>query len=251
MKYLITITIAILFYTTFQSCGTTKNVISTEPLYQSNDLVITQVSENAFMFTSFLPTDDFGLVPGNGVIIRNNNEAIVFNTTADDKSSEELIKWISDSLHCKINEVIPTHYHPDCLGGLRAFENHGIPSYAFYKTIDFAKESNFAVPQNSFRDSLILKVGNQEIIAKFFGEGHTRDNIICYYPKENVMFGGCLIKELNATKGYLKDANLNSWSASVEKVKEAYPNVKVIVPGHGKYGGKSLLDYTIALFKTP
>ena len=63
------------------------------------------------------------------------------------------------------------------------------------------------------------------------------------------MFGGCLIKEINATKGYLKDANTNSWSSTVEKVKMAYPNVKIIVPGHGRYGDKKLLEYTIELFK--
>ena len=64
------------------------------------------------------------------------------------------------------------------------------------------------------------------------------------------MFGGCLIKELNAGKGYLGDANVTDWSGTVEKVKMEYPNVKIIVPGHGEYGSKKLLDYTINLFKT-
>ena len=63
------------------------------------------------------------------------------------------------------------------------------------------------------------------------------------------MFGGCLIKELDATKGYLGDANVAAWSNTVEKVKNAYPNVKIIIPGHGNYGDKKLLDYTINLFK--
>jgi len=63
------------------------------------------------------------------------------------------------------------------------------------------------------------------------------------------MFGGCLIKELNATKGYLGDANTKDWSSTVLKVKSAYPNVKIIVPGHGNYGDQKLLDYTIQLFK--
>ena len=64
------------------------------------------------------------------------------------------------------------------------------------------------------------------------------------------MFGGCLIKELNASKGYLGDANVADWSGTVEKVKKEYPNVKIIVPGHGAPGSKKLLDYTIKLFKT-
>lgn len=146
--------------------------------------------------------------------------------------------------------IIPTHYHLDCLGGLKAFHDKGIHSYAYFKTVELATKSNFVVPENSFKDSLVLKMGNQEITVKFFGEGHSKDNVVGYFPNENVMFGGCLIKEVNATKGYLGDANINDWPGTVEKIKKEYPHVKVIVPGHGKFGNEKLLDYTIELFKT-
>lgn len=250
MKNTIQILTFLILSTLALSCSTLRKTTTVSgALYKSNNLTVTQVSENAFEFASSLQTKDYGLVPGNGLIVRDNNEVILFNTTADDTSSEELIQWIKNSLHCKINAVIPTHFHPDCLGGLKAFDDNNIPSYAYYKTIELAKESNFVVPKFSFKDSLILKVGNKDIVAKFFGEGHTKDNIVGYFPSENIMFGGCLIKEINAAKGYLKDANTNSWSSTVEKVKTAYPNVKVIVPGHGKYGDEKLLEYTIELFK--
>lgn len=242
--------ISIFLLLTIISCSTIKKTASTtKPLYQTNELIITQVSKNAFEHTSFLQTKDYGLVPGNGLVVRNNNEAIIFDTPADDKSADELIKWVENTLHCKIVAVIATHFHPDCLGGLKAFHDKGIPSYAYFKTIELAKESNFVVPENSFKDSLILKMGNQEVTAKFFGEGHTKDNVVGYFPSENVMFGGCLIKEMNATKGYLHDANVDDWSATVGKVKKEYPHVKVVIPGHGKYGNGKLLDYTIKLFQ--
>jgi len=47
----------------------------------------------------------------------------------------------------------------------------------------------------------------------------------------------------------LGDANVSAWSGTVEKVKKEYPNVKIVVPGHGDYGDGRLLDYTIILFK--
>jgi metallo-beta-lactamase class B len=93
-------------------------------------------------------------------------------------------------------------------------------------------------------------VGDQFVTAKYFGEGHTKDNVIGYFPSENILFEGCLIKELKAGKGYLGDANIKAWPYTVEKVKIAYPNVKIVVPGHGEYGNSKLLDYTIQLFKT-
>jgi metallo-beta-lactamase class B len=63
-----------------------------------------------------------------------------------------------------------------------------------------------------------------------------------------VIFGGCLIKEVGAGKGNLADANTIDWSNTVRKIRDEYPDVKRIVPGHGQPGGIELLDYTIKLF---
>ena len=250
MKPLIKILFILLIsITDFKSIAQKQSVFKAKVIYKSKDLVITQIAKNAFEHTSFKQTNDFGYVPCNGLVVRNSNEVIIFDTPTNDKSSALLIKWIKEKLHCKINAIIPTHFHDDCLGGLKAFDENGIPSFAYFKTIALAKENNYVVPKNSFSDSLILKVGNQHIIAKFFGEGHTKDNVIGYFPSEKIMFGGCLIKELEAGKGYLGDANIGEWSNTVEKIKKKYPNVKTVIPGHGDYGNIALLDYTIALFK--
>lgn len=233
-------------------CGFAQKRSAFKPkeVYASKDLIVLQITENAFKHTSFKQTNDFGYVPCNGLIVRDKDEVIVFDTPTNDKNAEELIKWLKETLHCKINAIIPTHFHDDCLGGLKAFHDHAIPSYAYFKTIELAQENNYVVPQNSFRDSLTLKVGNQISMAKFLGEGHTKDNVVGYFPSENVMFGGCLIKELKANKGYLGDATVAEWSNTVQKVKKAYPRVKMVVPGHGQHGTQKLLDYTIDLFQT-
>jgi metallo-beta-lactamase class B len=251
MKIIIeTLLIIVISITGLHGMAQKQAAFKPREVYRSSDLVITQITENSFEHTSFKQTNDFGNVPCNGLIVTNSNEAIVFDTPTNNKSAEELVKWIEETLHCKINAVIPTHFHDDCLGGLKAFVEKGIPSYGYFKTIELAKEQGFVVPGNSFKDSLILPVGKENIIAKFFGEGHTKDNIVGYFPAENILFGGCLIKELKASKGYLGDANIADWSGTVQKVKKEYPHVKVIVPGHGAFGNKKLLDYTIKLFST-
>ncbi|MDR4892822.1 MULTISPECIES: CHM family subclass B1 metallo-beta-lactamase [unclassified Chryseobacterium] len=232
------------------SCGSqNKESFKAKKIYESNNLIITQISENSFIHTSFKQTNDFGNVPCNGLIVKDHQEAIVFDTPTDDKSSEELIQWIKGKLHAKIKAVIPTHFHDDSLGGLMAFHKNGIPSYSYVKTIELARENNFVIPENGFNDSVVLKVGDKDVMAKFFGEGHTKDNVVGYFPSENILFGGCLLKELEAGKGYLGDANVSAWSGTVEKVKKEYPHVKIVIPGHGESGDGKLLDYTIALFK--
>ncbi len=251
MKTIINNTLLFLILAFVLNCNS-RNLTNFKPniIYQTEKLIITQISENSFVHTSFLQTNDFGNVPCNGLIVRDKNETIIFDTPTDDKGSEELIKWIGQKLSSKINAIIPTHFHKDCLGGLNAFHNHKIPSYANVKTIELAKENNYTIPQNAFESDLTLDVGTEKTITKFFGEGHTKDDVVGYFPSENIMFGGCLIKELHANKGYLGDANVYAWSNTVQKVKDEYPNVKIVVPGHGKFGNKRLLDYTIKLFKT-
>lgn len=231
-------------------CKSLKNVsISSTEVFKDNLLIITQISENAFVHTSFKQTEDFGYVPCNGLIVTNNHEVIIFDTPTNDSAADFLINWVDEKLNGTINAVIPTHFHDDCLGGLGAFHRRKIPSYANDKTIELAKKDGAVVPINAFKDSLILQMGSEIVIAKYFGEGHTKDNIIGYFPSENIMFGGCLIKELKASKGYLGDANLMSWSHTVALVKQTYPNVQIVVPGHGRFGSQKLLDYTIQLFK--
>ncbi|MDR6968173.1 metallo-beta-lactamase class B [Flavobacterium arsenatis] len=229
---------------------TDKNTLP-KAIYQSDDFIITQLSENTFEHKSFLQTKDFGKVPCNGMIVRDKGEAVLFDTTSDHITSALLIKWVEENLKCKIKAVVVTHFHIDNLGGLKAFEQAGIPSYANFKTIENAKERNENLPQNGFNDMLEIKVGNKKVIARFFGEGHTKDNTIGFFPDEKVLFGGCLIKEMNATKGNLADANEDEWATTVKKIKDAYPDVQWVIPGHGQYGDKKLLDYTIELFKKP
>lgn len=217
-------------------------------VYRSAEITINQISANTFQHISYLSTNDFGNVPCNGLIVRDKNEVVIFDTPTNDKSAEALIQWVSKSLYAKIKAIVPTHFHGDCLGGLEAFHGQNIPSYASEKTISLAKENDYIIPQNGFSDSLSIQVGQEHVMISFVGEGHTKDNVVAYFPKEEVLFGGCLIKEMNATKGYLGDANVEQWPLTVQKLKKKYPQIKWVVPGHGQWGDQQLLDYTIELF---
>jgi metallo-beta-lactamase class B len=250
MKALVSIIVFLLFDNLYAQDITSPKEFKPIDIYHSDDLIIIQISENAFLHTSFKQTNDFGNVPCNGMIVRNSNEVVVFDTPTNNKSAEELIKFIKEKLHSKINAIIPTHFHDDCLGGLSSFHSNKIPSFANTITIELAKTNKLVIPQNGFKDSLKLSIGNTYAVVKYFGQGHTKDNVVGYFPKENILFGGCLIKELKATKGYLGDANVGEWSTTVEKVKQQYPNAKIVIPGHGEIGNKNLLDYTIKLFKS-
>ena len=134
-------------------------------VYKTKTLIITKLSNHVYEHTSFLKTNDFGTVDCNGMIVINENEAIVFDTPADNESAAELIKYLSITHHYKINGIIPTHFHEDCVGGLEKFNENNIPSYASNKTIAFLKKKGkvFSKPIQGFDDSLTLNVGNKKV----------------------------------------------------------------------------------------
>lgn len=213
--------------------------------YVSENLKIEKISDNLFKHISYLQTEDYGKIPCNGIIYFNKNEVIIFDTPVNDKASAELISWIGKKT---IKAVVATHFHEDCLGGLKEFHANGITSYANRMTIILAEQDNQVLPKNSFEKELKIRIGNEIVIAKNFGQGHTKDNIIAYIADEKAMFGGCLIKELGAGKGNLADANILEWPITVAKIKNELPELEIVIPGHGKNGGIELLDYTINLF---
>ncbi len=217
-------------------------------IYKTETLQIEQLTEHTFRHISFLQTTDFGNVGCNGMLVIDANEALIFDTPATEEASVELINWVENVLKCKIKGVVATHFHNDCLAGLNEFHSRNIRSYANAKTIKLAKAQNVLPPQYGFKKWFKLNVGTKIVVNEFLGEGHTKDNIVSYFPDEKVLFGGCLIKELGAGKGYLGDANLKAWSKTVVKVKKRFPDAAIIIPGHGTVGGSALLDYTIILF---
>lgn len=220
-------------------------------VYQTENLIIKRLSNHVYEHISYLNTDDFGKVASNGMLVINENKGVVFDTPTEEKSSLEFINFVRDELNCELIALLPTHFHKDCIGGIAAFEKHSIPTYASNQTITLLKKNGqkFSKPINDFDNYIALNIGNKKVYAEYFGEGHTKDNIVGYFPDDEAVFGGCLIKELGASKGYLGDANIKVWSETVEKVKLKYPNAKIVIPGHGKSGETELFDYTIQLFK--
>lgn len=212
-------------------------------------LSIVKLSEHVYQHISYLETETWGKVACNGMIIIVGENAIIFDTPSDIKSTVQLSRHLNIN-GIKINAVLPTHFHEDCVGGLEEFRRRKIPIYISNKTLEIMKTkgdySKFTF--ETFDKELEMYLNGDTIKVEYFGAGHTSENVTVYYNKDEALFGGCLVKELKADKGNLEDANVSEWPTTVKKIKEAHPNLKTVIPGHGKAGGEELLDYTIKLF---
>jgi metallo-beta-lactamase class B len=117
-------------------------------------------------------------------------------------------------------------------------------------TVDLAKEHGMPVPQNGFTDSLHLSFQGEEVYCYYPGGGHSTDNIVVWIPSEKILFGGCMVKDIHSRGlGNLSDAKVEEWPGTIQKVTEKFPEANIVIPGHGKIGGKEILQHTKELLK--
>lgn len=185
----------------------------------------------------------------NGMVTINNGEGIIVSTPPTDEATSELIKWVVDSLKVKIIGVIVDSWHPDNMEGLDVFHTQKIKSYANEMTRQIAINKGLPVPQVGFTGKMDLKVGDKKLILKYFGPAHTSDGIVVWIPSEKILFGNNGVRNFNGWIGNIGDANLQEWPKTIERVKMEFGTTKLVIPGHGNYGGPELLDYTISLYR--
>jgi metallo-beta-lactamase class B len=216
----------------------------------ADDLELIKLSEKAYIHVSYFETQSFGRVAANGLLLVDKGEAFLFDSPWNDAQTEKLLAFISDSLKTGVSTFIPTHWHGDCVGGIGCLHSKGVKSYANQMTVDILKEKGLPVPQQGFKDSLSLKLNDIEVYCYYLGAGHSTDNIVAWIPAERILFGGCMVKDLNSKGlGNLSDAKTEEWPETIQKVIAKFPDVKTVIPGHGRIGGIELLKHTKELLK--
>lgn len=238
----------------------------------NENLSVTEIEKDVFVVNHSFPWSS------NSLLIRvSNSDCILVNTLCDNQGARMLVDWMKSSLG-EVNLVaINTGFHVDNIGGNAFLLSKGIAVYGSDLTAKLVaergqKEKNrlleeFKLPENrkyydAYKDltfvppnrifdinqGLLLKIGDEDVNVFYPGPSHTLDNVVVYFPKRKILFGGCMIKSLDSKDaGYTADADMQKWPRSVEKVLSVYKDAKIVVPGHGNYGDTTLIKHTIEL----
>ena len=214
------------------------------------DIELIKINENFYVHTSWFDFPNSGRFSSNGLIFVKNGKALLVDTPNTNEQTLILYNFLQDHLSTTITKAIVGHSHSDCMGGLSALHERGVESIASSKTIQICTSQKLPIPKKSFVDSMVLEFEGETVISRYFGAGHTVDNIIVYFPASRILFGGCLIRNLNAKGlGNTKEAVIEHWDKTVLNIKKAYPLIELIIPGHGSLGNRDLLDHTLTLIK--
>lgn len=265
----IVILTASLFFTTMVRAQNEKVVIEL-----GQDLLVTKIDEDVFVVTHSFPW------PGNSLLVRVSPTDIVFVDTPYDNAATELVVQWAKGHFGDINLIeINTGYHVDNLGGNGYLLAQDIPVYGSDLTAKLLKDKReetrkqilewldspkhqrfyeahrvleYFSPDHIFNlsDGLKLTIGDEDVEVFFPGASHSPDNVVVFFPKRRVLFGGCMIKALESKDlGFTGDADLDEWPKSAKRVLEKYKDSRVVIPSHGKWGDLSLVSHTIELLE--
>lgn len=228
--------------------GLVSSIAQTNKIVIDNDIQLIHLQDSIFVHVTWHHLDNFGRFPSNGLIVIKNGQALMIDTPMDNDKTERLTRYLKDSMSVDLAKLIIGHFHDDCMGGLGYLQSTGIESIANLTTIEKCKEIGLPVPTTPFTDSLTFDFNGEQMDCRFFGAGHSFDNITVWIPDKKILFGGCLIRSMDSKGlGNLSDAVVNDWDTTVEKVMKKYPEIKTVIPGHGDLGGIELLSHTIEL----
>jgi metallo-beta-lactamase class B len=261
--------IGLVLWVCFTLIGTT--VLAVEQVVLDDELAIQTVEPGVFMVVHRFPS------ACNSLIVQCSDRDFVWvDTPCTNQATEQVHRWLRQTFTDPNVIEINTGFHNDNLAGNGYLIAQGVPCYGSDLTPKLIVERweqtkqkvlpTYAKAGEKYRDALLndklippnrlyplsrgltLTIGAKSVEVFFPGASHTPDNVVVYFKSRRILFGGCMIKALDAkTPGFVGDADMAAWPISVQKVLERYPETHLVVPGHGTWGDLELLRHTIRL----
>ena len=218
---------------------------------QTNEakLKISHLTGDFYIYTTY-NTYQGSQIPANGMYLLTNNGVVLFDTPWDTTQFQPLLDSIRLRHNKNVTMCIATHWHSDRTEGLEYYQNKGIKTYTTSLTDELSKKNNKKRAEYLIEKDTIFNVGQYSFETYYPGQGHTADNIVIWFDKEKILYGGCLIKGADAESlGYLGDANVTEYYSTLKKVQQKCPNPKFIIISHSGWDNINSLKHSIKLAK--
>jgi metallo-beta-lactamase class B len=189
-------------------------------------------------------------IGANGMYLLTNAGAVLVDSPWDTTQFQPLLDSIKVRHNKKVVMCIASHFHEDRTGGLEYFRQQGIKTYTTKKTDTLSlkrgrKRAEFLIEQDT-----AITVGQYVLQTYYPGHGHTPDNIVIWFEKEKVLYGGCLIKSTDDNSlGNLADASVKDYANTLRNVQEKFKKPKFIIPGHNGWSSTKSLKHSLKMAK--
>lgn len=212
-------------------------------------LEIRQLTGNFYIYTTYNYYEG-NRIPANGMYLLTSQGALLFDSPWDTTQFQPLLDSILARHGQKVVWCLATHFHDDRSGGLTFYGQQGIATYTTRKTDELSQQrsknrARFIIPEDT-----VFTIGEYSFRVFCPGPGHTPDNIVAWFEKERILYGGCLIKSVeDATLGYLGDADEQRYAATLQNVKRSCRRPAYIIPGHSDWTSRRSLKHSLKMAK--
>ena len=212
-------------------------------------LKISHLTGDFYIYTTYNVYEG-SQIPANGMYLVTKNGVVLFDTPWDTTQFQLLL----DSIQLKHKEMVvlcfATHWHSDKTAGLEYYRQQGIKTYTTVLTDELSKQNNKKRAEFLMAKDTVFQVGQYSFETYYPGQGHTADNIVIWFKKEKILYGGCLIKGVDDENlGYLGDANVTEYASTLKRVQKKCRKPKFIVIAHSDWKNIHSLKHSLVMAK--
>jgi metallo-beta-lactamase class B len=212
-------------------------------------LKISPLVGDFYIYTTY-NTYEGNSTPANGMYFITNNGVVLFDTPWDTTQFQPLLDSIQAKHQKAVIACIATHWHSDRTEGLEYYKQKGIKTYTTILTDELSKRNNKKRAAFLILNDTTFNFSEYTFETFYPGKGHTEDNIVLWFDKQKILYGGCLIKGAEATNlGYLGDGDVLAYYSTLKNVAKKYPNPEYIIVSHHDWNSKKSLQHSIKMAK--
>lgn len=212
-------------------------------------LVISHLMGDFYIFTTY-GSFKGNPVPSNSMYLVTSKGVVLFDTPWDSTQFQPLLDSIKIRHNKEVVLCISTHFHADRTAGLEYYTQKGIKTYTTERTDKLSKARKEKRAEFLIHSDTLFRVGEHTFRTYYAGQGHSPDNIVIWFDKEKVLYGGCLVKSSEADDlGNLGDANVKEWTLTIKKIQSSFRNPEYIIPGHLDWHSSKSLTHTLNLIQ--
>jgi glyoxylase-like metal-dependent hydrolase (beta-lactamase superfamily II) len=201
---------------------------------------VQKVADNYYVLLSSTPGNDATFSGGNvGVFITANGVVLVDTKLAT--WGQTFLDRVKSVTNKPVTMIINTHTHGDHTGNDDKFGTNveivaqDNTKANMAKMDAFKSDKAVFLPKKTFKDTMTLGSGKEQINLYYFGAGHTNGDAMVYFPALRVLQTGDLFARKDAPR--IDRANGGSGVAYPQTLSKAVAtlkslNIDVVVPGH-------------------
>jgi len=210
---------------------------------------ITHLTGDFYIFTTYNLYKG-NPVPANGLYLVTNAGVVMIDTPWDTTQFQPLLDSIKARNNKNVVLCIATHFHEDRTNGLEYYRAQGIKTYTTRQTDELSKKTGKKRAEFLMDKDTLFHIGQYSFQTYYPGKGHAPDNIVIWFEKEKVLYGGCLVKSIaDDSLGYLGDASVPDYATTIKNIQRKCGRPKYVIPGHDDWSNTASLEHTFMMAK--